>query len=440
MLFGLLCEIVPAKFLVLSGVAGQIGTLIILVTTSSFPWMIVQEVTEGSGSAAQLLFFAYVFQLVPRDEYQKIASYVASSSLFSNVLSPLIGQLAVIFLPLSSLMYISLGLAALNLLVGLFLPTGRPTTPPPPRLSPPPSPPSRGAPLPIPTSIPTALSTSTFNTPPEDVTPGDFHIPLGDTGPLHQPPLVKKGFSLRVRLWALGREVWLTYSQPAIDPVHNYNGYFIAGAYLLASLCALIPARIDAWLCRHHSALLVLLPLAAGSLLICLALLARSLPLGYILFAAYHCIFETAIPIGRAVIARSMPGARFLLIFAINHSITLIFESLLQLVLHLVSAQSRTNFLVFGIVFVCLAGVTLAFLCARLACLRRCKAAAGAEQQEEEQGLMGRRKVVVPWRCPCGCVPPTCVPPAGVMPDVVQVVTPTLLPGTADVAGVDEAA
>lgn len=129
----------------------------------------------------------------------------------------------------------------------------------------------------------------------------------------------------------------------------SYNGYVSASAYLLAACCALLPAKIEHLIPRLTSALLVASSIIDGLLLLVMSRNNHVL-LSYCIFILYHCLFEFMWTIVNVQIAKHMPNFRFGLIFSINTSAAMLFQTIIQFTVGSIALKLdiREQFIFFG--------------------------------------------------------------------------------------------
>lgn len=92
---GPLTEVFSYKFAILVGIMGRVATRIILLYGTTLYQMQIMQVTYAFGTAAEDLFSAYIYTVVPLEMYQSTTSYVKTSALLSCIVSGVLGDILV---------------------------------------------------------------------------------------------------------------------------------------------------------------------------------------------------------------------------------------------------------------------------------------------------------------------------------------------------------
>lgn len=92
---GPLTEVFSYKFAILVGIMGRVATRILLLYGTTLYQMQVMQVTYAFGTAAEDLFSAYIYTVVPLEMYQSTTSYVKTSALLSCIISGVLGDILV---------------------------------------------------------------------------------------------------------------------------------------------------------------------------------------------------------------------------------------------------------------------------------------------------------------------------------------------------------
>jgi len=107
---GLVSEVLQYKPVLIVGSFARLATRLILIFGTSMILMQSMQVTFGFASGSEVLFYSYIYYLVPLEHYQKLTGITRSSVLIGHVGANLLGQLLVsqFHSPLIVLFYISL--------------------------------------------------------------------------------------------------------------------------------------------------------------------------------------------------------------------------------------------------------------------------------------------------------------------------------------------
>lgn len=121
-ILGPLAELFSYRFAILIGISGRVMTRFLLIYGDSLLAMQFMQVVYSMGTAAEDVFSAYVYYMVPHVYYTDITSYVKASALLSCVLSGILGDILVTQFEssLSTLMIISAVCVCLGFLIGFF--------------------------------------------------------------------------------------------------------------------------------------------------------------------------------------------------------------------------------------------------------------------------------------------------------------------------------
>lgn len=319
---GILSEFVGYKFTILVGIAGSLVTLFILVFSNNFLLLQLQQVTVGIGSGAFIIFGSFVYCAVPEIHFQKVTSFVKAAKLTGTVTSSLLGQLLVKQgVSLYVLFYISIAAMSTAGVIMLLFPRVR----------------KKKTPI-------VGEKTSHWNR---------ILLMARDVIATYK--------SVGVVQWAFWgglnlavHHLVLTYWQSLFfefseEDSQQYNGMVNGTAYFLAAACALIPAKLERYMEFLTPFFFIAMPLANGAMLVGMAFNVNSMT-NYSLFVLYHCSFEFMAPIVAVQVAKKMSSARFGLIFSINATAAVLFQTVIQFTVspNALDLDIRQQFIFFG--------------------------------------------------------------------------------------------
>lgn len=124
-----LAELVSYRLAILVGIAGRVTTRFLLLFGSSLSAMQLMQVTYSIGTAAEDIFYAYIFYSVTTDMFQTTMSMTRTSALVSCLVASILGDLLVTqaSVPLTDLQVISCVMVCIGAALGYFviLPSGK---------------------------------------------------------------------------------------------------------------------------------------------------------------------------------------------------------------------------------------------------------------------------------------------------------------------------
>ncbi|EER09538.1 conserved hypothetical protein [Perkinsus marinus ATCC 50983] len=89
---GLLSEFIGYKFMLILGAMGRLTTRILLLFGTTVFEMQIMQCTYAFGTAAEKIFYGYLFHIVPSEKYQKLTSINLAAYVLSHMLSGIIGD------------------------------------------------------------------------------------------------------------------------------------------------------------------------------------------------------------------------------------------------------------------------------------------------------------------------------------------------------------
>ena len=103
-----LAELYSYRLAILVGILGRVVTRFLLLFGTSLGAMQLMQVSYAVGTAAEDIFYAYVFYAVPKDLFQVAMSSCRTSALVSSLVASILGDVLVVFgTPLTTLQWIS---------------------------------------------------------------------------------------------------------------------------------------------------------------------------------------------------------------------------------------------------------------------------------------------------------------------------------------------
>ncbi|KAF4758949.1 hypothetical protein FOZ63_031904 [Perkinsus olseni] len=120
---GCLSEFVGYKLALILGALGRLATRFLLLFGSSLLEMQIMQCTYSFGTAAEEIFYGYLFHVVPKENYQKLTSMNLASHVFSHMLSGIVGDVMVdaCHMSYTSLMWVSAASVIVAAFIALFL-------------------------------------------------------------------------------------------------------------------------------------------------------------------------------------------------------------------------------------------------------------------------------------------------------------------------------
>ncbi|KAF4715770.1 hypothetical protein FOZ62_002950, partial [Perkinsus olseni] len=120
---GCLSEFVGYKLELILGALGRLATRFLLLFGSSLLDMQIMQCTYAFGTAAEEIFYGYLFHVVPKEKYQKLTSMNLASYVFSHMLSGIVGDVMVdaCHKSYTSLMWVSAASVIVAAFIALFL-------------------------------------------------------------------------------------------------------------------------------------------------------------------------------------------------------------------------------------------------------------------------------------------------------------------------------
>lgn len=115
---GPLAEVFSYRGAILYGILGRVATRVLLLYGRSLLSMQLMQVAYALGTAAEDVFFAYVYYVVSAEQYQSATSHLKASALLACVLSGALGD-ALVFLGLS--LYTLTWISAVSVFIGFLI-------------------------------------------------------------------------------------------------------------------------------------------------------------------------------------------------------------------------------------------------------------------------------------------------------------------------------
>jgi len=298
-LLGILSEWVNYKLAIFLGVCGNLITISILIASSNWILLQLEQFTVAIGSASFVILSSFAYHSVSEEFYQKITSSIRGSYLAGSVISAVLGQVLVSHVSLPILFYISLGTMITAGFLSLIF-----------------------------TNNVKKISTV------ESIPWKSFQAVCKELVNTYTSTVVLKwsiwgGLSLAIHHLVIMYWQSLFYET---NSVQDYNGYVSAIAYSLAAVAALLPTRIEPQIETLQQILLIIFPLFGGAFLIGMSQTSLIF-VDYALLVLYHCFFEFMAAITGAQIAKSMPSVRFGLVFSLNTIATMLFQTIIQFII-----------------------------------------------------------------------------------------------------------
>jgi len=118
-------EIVSYRIAILVGSSGRIVCRFLLLYGGSLVDMQVMQIVYAMGSAAEDIFYGYIYHCVPKKYYQSTTSYVKIGALISHVFAGILADILVSYWSISLyvLFYISAVFVCVGVCIGLFAST-----------------------------------------------------------------------------------------------------------------------------------------------------------------------------------------------------------------------------------------------------------------------------------------------------------------------------
>uniref|UniRef100_H2XQC9 Major facilitator superfamily (MFS) profile domain-containing protein n=2 Tax=Ciona intestinalis TaxID=7719 RepID=H2XQC9_CIOIN len=125
----LLTDYVKYKPVILMQGLGYIGCWILLLFAQEVPLMQVMQVSYAIATAGEIGYYSYIYSIVKQEHYQRVTSYVRSTTLIGLFLGSLIGQLLVLFADVTyfDLNIFSLVNVSIAFVISWFLPMPKKT-------------------------------------------------------------------------------------------------------------------------------------------------------------------------------------------------------------------------------------------------------------------------------------------------------------------------
>lgn len=311
---GLISEALQYKPILVLGSFARVATRLILIFGSSLAMMQATQFSFGFACGTEVLFYCYIYYLVPVEHYQKLTGITRSSVLIGHVGANLLGQLLVTHFhsPLVVLMWISFVSISMATLISFVFPA-------------------------------TKLEIKHCN---------------------HTFTALKEAFfdivsSRELLLWSVWyilvnvcNDMILNYATNlfyVVDPNVSYNGAVMAAVRLSGALCAILPGLsfIEGRLEPARKVLVAIFTLLAG--LVVIASPISNIWIVYGLLVIYMGLNTFCTSIASAQIAKSMATRKFAMVFALITMVYLGIESLFQLALNAANLGSRGLFVAFGV-------------------------------------------------------------------------------------------
>lgn len=118
-----LAELYSYRMAILVGILGRVGTRFLLLFGTSLGAMQFMQVTFAIGTAAEDIFYAYVFYAVSKEHFQVAMSSTRSAALVSSLVASVLGDLLVVEgdTALTTLQWISAVCVCLGALLGVLI-------------------------------------------------------------------------------------------------------------------------------------------------------------------------------------------------------------------------------------------------------------------------------------------------------------------------------
>jgi len=326
---GLLSEVFQYKPILILGSFARLATRLILIFGTSLLLMQATQLTFGLACGTEVLFYSYIYYLVPNEHYQKLTGITRSSVLIGHVGANLLGQLLVsrFNTQLVVLFYISLVSISIATIISFFFP-----------------------------HVTIELKSCKQNY--QGLKSAFLDI-------------VQNKETLQWAIWYMlamaCNDMVLNYATNlfyAVDSEVNQNGLVLALVRLSGALGAVLPSL--GWVGRNieqKRKLVVVILTAVGGLSI-IATSFMDIWFVFVLLIVYMGVISFGISVAATQIAKSMSTRKFGAVFAVITIIYLAFETLFQFIIGVLSLSSKTMFLTFGCTLVASACV---FACLVLA-------------------------------------------------------------------------
>lgn len=133
--FALLAECIGCRPVILLGLMCREATRAMLVFGEGVATMAVMQLLYSAGVCTDALYFAYVYQAAPHDQYKRLTAIILAAYHFGNVLAALLAEALVRLIPtlradLTPLFYLSWATTTLGLAAVALLPPPLHTPPP----------------------------------------------------------------------------------------------------------------------------------------------------------------------------------------------------------------------------------------------------------------------------------------------------------------------
>lgn len=309
---GLISEVLQYKPVLVLGSLARVATRLILIFGTSMLMMQATQFTFGFACGSEVLFYSYIYYLVPAEQYQKLTGITRSSVLIGHVGANLLGQLLVSRFnsPLIVLLYISLVAISIAGFISLLFPS-------------------------------TSIEIKHCN-----------HTVQGLKSAFVD--VVTNPEALQWSIWyifvMMSNDMVLNYATNlfyVIDPTENDNGWVMALVRLTGAFGAVLPGFIpDRILEPRRKIIVILLTLLAGFTIVIAPFC--EIYLVFVAIILYMGMITFGISVASAQIAKNMSTRKFAMVFALITMIYLGFESIFQLVIGSLNLSSPQMFVTFG--------------------------------------------------------------------------------------------
>jgi len=302
---GLLAEVCGYRAAIGAGLICRQATRLLLLFTGSVETMALMQLTYAGATAANTIYFAYVYMCVPGEQYLRVTCWIHMSHYLGNALGSLLGQILYSYAGfdehLEDLFYLSWGFTSIGLAVFLLL-----------------------FPAPLHPSPPSLVSMLRHD---------------GPSAVLHELHSMYKSFPVRMwsAWWVLGlgsHQMIANYYQTQfseIDPdCGDTLGYVEAVMMLFSATASLIPSRLEKQLTCGSLPVILGSSLAVGFLYYASTLWQSSVYDSYVLNIAAISIYSIQYAAGSAVIANQIVSGRYAILFTSNSFISYGISTIIQ--------------------------------------------------------------------------------------------------------------
>ncbi|XP_077220781.1 uncharacterized protein LOC143854621 isoform X1 [Tasmannia lanceolata] len=305
------------KMIVALGAFGMLITYLIIWVGHSILAMQIMQITYGFGMASRLIFSAYIFLLVPEEEYQTMTSLTTTTSLLSFMLASELGQLLALekvsFAVFFILTFISLGVC---FSMTLLLPKDH-------------------------SSILMYPSVTTF----WSETEGWIRI-LKETWHGRNLRILSLWWALAYASFSLVQN-YGTNLFDAIDPDSKFNGHVLAASQAAGSLGSFCAIYLEDFAIKSGMLIYVLGSAVMGVVCVFMGV-SLNIWAAYLMFVMVSGIYQTLACLVSVRCGRLLSNKQFILLFSVNNFAGLLLETLLQATVELSGLSIFVQFITFS--------------------------------------------------------------------------------------------